>query len=92
MAAMIVEQRVPDAALAMHEEMLAAESGDESEVAATYVVSLGICHAFSAQARAKVTGFYVAGMGCRKTHDVAESDGSKKRRVVQQHVLSLGNV
>jgi hypothetical protein len=76
LAPLIMEQRVPDSALAQQEQRLSGVG--VSDTTTDYVVSLGISRAVSTQAMAKLEGFYVSGMGTTKTHDATEGDVSKK--------------
>jgi len=72
-----LEQRVPDSALAAHEQRLTTEA-PVADTKSSYIVSLAVNRAISADAMAKIEEFYVSGMGTTKTHDASANDVSKK--------------
>jgi len=73
-----LEQRVHDSALAAHEQRLSSNAPSTFVRTGSYIIMLGINHAASAQAMAKLEDFYVTGMGTKKTHDATENSVTKK--------------
>jgi len=77
-----LEQRLPDSILVAHDESLTSDEGmslvPSTSTVGAYIVSLGINHAASAKAMAKLEDFYVTGMGTTKVHDSTENDVTKK--------------
>jgi len=74
-----LEQRVADTALFAQDAKLTSVARNSSLASVgSYLVSLGINRAVSAESMAKLEDFYVAGMGTTKTHDVSGNGVTKK--------------